>query len=129
MPFPEQPPGRWPMLEQIEQQETREQLTVPQLEIASSGPVPVFENDQRQRRRMVIALILLLVALGLVLVKDRDFWFPSTDTSADSEAIDDSAPVGTVEAANTAPESPSLASPSTPPSTPAPKKREHLALS
>ena len=70
MPFPEQPPGRWPMLEQIEQQETREQLTVPQLEIASSGPVPVFENDQRQRRRMVIALVMLLVALGLVLVKE-----------------------------------------------------------
>jgi protein TonB len=77
---------------------------------------------------MVIALILLLVALGLVLVKDRDFWFPSTDTSADSEVIDDSATVATVEAANTAPESPSIASPSTPPSTPALKKREHLAL-
>jgi protein TonB len=79
------------MLEQIEQQETREHLTVPQLEIASSGAVPVFENDQRQRRRMVIALVMLLVALGLVLVKDRDFWFPISDLT-ESEAVDDSAP-------------------------------------
>src|SRR5215470_9218455 len=91
MPFPEQPPGRWPMLEQIEQQETREHVTVSQLEIASPVPVPVFENDQRQRRRMVIALVLLLVALGLVLVKDRDFWFPASDLT-ESEAVDDSTP-------------------------------------
>ena len=79
------------MLEQIEQQETREHLRVPQFEIASSAPVPVFENDQRQRRRMVIALVLLLVALGLVLVKDRDFWFPASDLT-ESEAIDDGSP-------------------------------------
>src|ERR1700751_4946224 len=119
MPFPEQPPGRWPMLEQIEQQETREQLTVPQLEIASSGPVPVFENDQRQRRRMVIALLLLLVALGLVLVKDRDFWFPASDVT-ESEAVDDStdnpapAPVATAD------------SPAAQPAPPVAHKRGHV---
>ncbi len=79
------------MLEQIEQQETREHLRVPQFEIASSAPVPVLENDQRQRRRMVIALVLLLVALGLVLVKDRDFWFPASDFT-ESEAVDDGSP-------------------------------------
>jgi len=80
------------MLEQIERQETQEQLTVPRLEIAV--PVTVVENDQRQRRRMVVALVLLLVALGLVLVKDRDFWFPSPEV-ADSEEVDDSSPAAT----------------------------------
>ncbi len=113
------------MLDQLERQEVEEQHIQPRVVAPPAFPA---EDDQQQRRRMVIALILLLVALGLVLVKDRDFWFPSTDTSADSEVIDDSATVGTVEAANTAPESPSIASPSTPPSTPATKKREHLAL-
>jgi len=77
------------MLEQLERQETREQLAVPQLEIAP--PLPVVENDQRQRRRMVIALLMLLVALALVLVKDRDFWFPAAEV-ADSEEVDDSTP-------------------------------------
>lgn len=80
------------MLEQIERQETQEQLIVPRLEIAI--PVPVVENDQRQRRRMVVALVLLLVALGLVLVKDRDFWFPASEV-ADSEEVDDSSPAAT----------------------------------
>ncbi len=75
------------MLEQLERQETREPLAVPQLEIAP--PLPAVENDQRQRRRMVIALLMLLVALALVLVKDRDFWFPSAEV-ADSEEVDDS---------------------------------------
>src|ERR1700756_1486612 len=122
MPFPEQPPGRWPMLEQIEQQETREQLTVPQLEIASSGPVPVFENDQRQRRRMVIALVMLLVALGLVLVKDRDFWFPAPDFT-ESEAVDDSTPTDT--SSDTAA---SAASTSATPSVPVRRKKSHPAV-
>ncbi len=76
------------MLEQLERQETREQVTIPQLEIAPL--VPTVENDQRQRRRMVIALAMLLVALALVLVKDRDFWFSGPETT-DSEAVDDSA--------------------------------------
>jgi TonB family protein len=107
------------MLEQIEQQETREQLAVPQLEIASSGPVPVFENDQRQRRRMVIALVMLLVALGLVLVKDRDFWFPAPDFT-ESEAVDDSTPTDT--ASDTAA---SAASTTATPSVPVSKKRSH----
>lgn len=105
------------MLEQIEQQETREQLTVPQLEIASSEAVPVFENDQRQRRRMVIALVMLLVALGLVLVKDRDFWFPAADLT-ESEAVDDSTPTDT--ASDTAA---SAASATATPSVPVSKKR------
>ena len=75
------------MLEELEQQETQEQLAIPRLEIAAPAPVPV-ENDQRQRRRMVIALVMLLVALGLVFIKDRDFWFPASDV-ADTEAVDD----------------------------------------
>jgi TonB family protein len=105
------------MLEQIEQQETREHVTVPPLEIASSGPVPVFENDQRQRRRMVIALVMLLVALGLVLVKDRDFWFPVSDLT-ESEAVDDSTPSDTASDSAT-----SAASTAATPSVPVSKKR------
>src|SRR5258705_3101337 len=77
------------MLEELEQQETQEQLVIPRLEIAPPAPVLV-ENDQKQRRRMVIALVMLLVALGLVLVKDRDFWFPTRD-AADSEVVDEPA--------------------------------------
>jgi protein TonB len=87
------------MLEQLERQETREQLAVPQLEIAP--PLPVVENDQRQRRRMVIALLMLLVALSLVLVKDRDFWFPAAEV-ADSEEVDDSGPAAPLADASTA---------------------------
>ena len=75
------------MLEELEQQETQEQLVIPRLEIAPHAPVLV-ENDQKQRRRMIIALVMLLVALGLVLVKDRDFWFPTPD-AADSEVVDE----------------------------------------
>ena len=77
------------MLEQLERHETREQISVPRLQIAP--PAPVLENDQRQRRRMVVALVLLLVALSLVLMKDRDFWFPTSEV-ADNEAVEDSAP-------------------------------------
>jgi protein TonB len=105
------------MLEQIEQQESREQLTVPQLEIASSAAVPVFENDQRQRRRMVIALVMLLVALGLVFVKDRDFWFPASDFT-ESEAVDDS------ESSDAATDTPAASANTTAtPSLPASKRR------
>ena len=114
------------MLDQLERQEVAEQHIQPRVVAPPAFPA---EDDQRQRRRMVIALVLLLVALGLVLVKDRDFWFPSTDTTAaDSEVIDDSAPVATVEAANTETVSPSTANPPTPASFPAPKKRERSAL-
>jgi TonB family protein len=87
------------MLEQLERQETREQLAVPRLEI--TAPVAEVENDQRQRRRMVIALVMLLVALGLVLVKDRDFWFPAADAT-DSEAVEDSTPSDVSQPAATA---------------------------
>ena len=114
------------MLDQLERQEVAEQHIQPRVVAPPAFPA---EDDQRQRRRMVIALVLLLVALGLVLVKDRDFWFPSTDTTAaDSEVIDDSAPVATVEAANTETVSPSTANPPTPASFPAPKKRERSGL-
>lgn len=94
------------MLEQLEQQETQQPLTVPRLEVAS--PAPVAENDQRQRRRMVIALVMLLVALGLVLVKDRDFWFPAADV-ADSESVDDASPSGTVGESSVAANPPAVA--------------------
>ncbi len=110
------------MLEQIEQQETREHLSVPQLEITSSVPVPVFENDQRQRRRMVIALVLLLVALGLVLVKDRDFWFPASDVT-ESEAVDESSPADTTTDTATA-----AANIPAAPSLPSSKKRSRPAV-
>src|SRR4030095_376788 len=91
--------GRARMLDQLEQQEGVEEQH-PQPECVPPLTCP-GEDDQRQRRRMVIALILLLVALGLVLVKDRDFWFPATDTTAeDTEAIEDSTPIGTVEDAS-----------------------------
>ncbi len=89
-PFPERARKAGPrMLEQLERQETQEQLVIPRLEIAALPAPMVVENDQRQRRRMVIALVVLLIALGLVLIKDRDFWFPATDV-ADSEAVEDS---------------------------------------
>ena len=84
------------MLEQLERHETRERIPVPRLEIAP--PAPVLENDQRQRRRMVVALVLLLVALSLVLMKDRDFWFPTSEV-ADNEAVEDSAPEPSAETA------------------------------
>jgi TonB family protein len=102
------------MLEQLERQEAQQQLTVPRLEVAA--PVPVPENDQRQRRRMVIALVMLLVALGLVLVKDRDFWFPTSDVT-ETEAVDDSTPVGAVG------ETAAPANPITMPSVPLSKKK------
>jgi len=86
------------MLEQLEHPEVEEQRLEPRLVTPPAYPA---ENDQRQRRRMVIALILLLVALGLVLVKDRDFWFPSGEV-AESEPVDDQAPVATLEPANPA---------------------------
>jgi periplasmic protein TonB len=118
------------MLDQLEQQTVEERHFEPRVAAPPAFPA---EDDQRQRRRMVIALILLLVALGLVLVKDRDFWFPSTDTTAsDSEAIDDSTPIATVEAANpsttNAPTVDALNAPSAAPVLTA-KRREHLVAS
>jgi TonB family protein len=119
--------GRARMLDQLEQQGVEEQHLQPRVVAPPTFP---GEDDQRQRRRMVIALILLLVALGLVLVKDRDFWFPATDTSAsDAEAIDDSTPIGTVEVASAAAPSPEATSPSTPAPMPVPRKKERPALS
>jgi TonB family protein len=100
------------MLEQLEQQETQEQLVVPRLEVAP--PAPVFvENDQRQRRRMVIALVMLLVALGLVLIKDRDFWFPASDVT-DSELVDEADQGAPTEAAATDSALPGTPAPSQP---------------
>jgi TonB family protein len=115
--------GRARMLDELERQEVEEQHLQPRVVAPPAFPA---EDDQRQRRRMVIALILLLVALGLVLVKDRDFWFPSTDTTAeDTEAIEDSTPIGTVEAASTT----IPAADTTTRSTPAQRRRERVALS
>ena len=88
------------MLDQLERQQVaEEQEYLEQPRLVSHRLVPPAENDQRQRRRMVIALILLLVALGLVLVKDRDFWFPTTSETADSDASADDQTVATTEAA------------------------------
>jgi protein TonB len=120
-PFPERARKAGPrMLEQLERQETQEQLVIPRLEIAALPAPMVVENDQRQRRRMVIALVVLLIALGLVLIKDRDFWFPATDV-ADSEAVEDS----TAEPAN----EPAATSTGTPvaslPTAPRSKKKGH----
>jgi TonB family protein len=117
--------GRARMLDQLERQEVEEQHLQPR---GVAPPAFPEEDDQRQRRRMVIALILLLVALGLVLVKDRDFWFPSTDTTAeDTEAIEDSTPIGTVEAASsTAPAADTI--PSAPAPAPALRRRERVTV-
>jgi hypothetical protein len=50
-PFPERARKAGPrMLEELERQETQEQLVIPRLEIAPPAPL-VVENDQRQRRR------------------------------------------------------------------------------
>ena len=37
-------------------------------------------NTLRQQQLMLAALLLLLVALTAVLYRDRDFWFPDTET-------------------------------------------------
>jgi TonB family protein len=104
------------MLEQLEQQEAEAQQIESRVLLA---PVYPAENDQRQRRRMVVALILLLVALGLVLVKDRDFWFPATN-SAETEPMEDAAPVATAEPISGIP-----ATVSAKPSIPAGKRKNH----
>ncbi len=102
------------MLEQLERQETREHVSLPRLELASAAPV--VENDQRQRRRMVVALALLLVALSLVLVKDREFWFPTSDVT-ENEAVEDD--TSSVAADSGAPSVAPL------PVTPAPVEKKH----
>lgn len=92
------------MLEQLERPEVQEQPLVEQPRLVMGRAAIPAENDQRQRRRMVVALILLLVALGLVLVKDRDFWFPSTPETADSDAVEDQTPEAPTDAAASATE-------------------------
>ncbi|HVO79242.1 MAG TPA: energy transducer TonB [Terriglobales bacterium] len=44
--------------------------------------------EQKQRRLMLVALALLLVALIVVLIKDRQFWFPSSQ-AAESDVADE----------------------------------------
>lgn len=44
--------------------------------------------SRKQRRQMIVALAVLLVALALVLVKDWQFWFPSSSSTA-AEAFDE----------------------------------------
>jgi periplasmic protein TonB len=63
-----------PMLEENSQQEV--EVDVSALDAGS---------EQKQRRQMLIALALLLFALMLVLWKDREFWFPPSPESAESE--------------------------------------------
>jgi TonB family protein len=68
--------------------------------------------EEKQRRRMLAALVLLLIALIVVLVKDREFWFSSSQPSepvtaeqqgppATSIASSQSAPVPTAQTAPT----------------------------
>lgn len=45
--------------------------------------------ELKQRRVMLAALALLLIALILVLIKDRQFWFPASE-SAEATAVDQS---------------------------------------
>ena len=42
-------------------------------------------SADKQRRRLSIAILLLVTALVVVLVKDRDYWFGSTETAAPEE--------------------------------------------
>jgi periplasmic protein TonB len=54
-------------------------------------PRPLVES--KQHRMMVIALSLLLVALGFVFYRDRDFWFPATQETAEDQ-LDPGSPAG-----------------------------------
>ena len=98
---------------ELEEQQHVEQprLIVGRAPVSASTSAFPAENDQRQRRRMVVALILLLVALGLVLVKDRDFWFPATPESADSDIADDQPAPEAATDATPATTSPAVSSP------------------
>lgn len=62
----------------------------PQLNgVAEAGP------ELKQRRVMLAALALLLIALILVLIKDRQFWFPTSENAeatATSDQPDDANP-------------------------------------
>jgi TonB family protein len=49
-----------------------------------NSPARRFELS-KQRRMMVIALSMLLIALTALLYRDRDFWFPDTETADDQE--------------------------------------------
>jgi TonB family protein len=46
---------------------------------------PRGSQEPKQRRMMTAALALLLIALGFVLYRDRDFWFPDTQTAEDQQ--------------------------------------------
>lgn len=48
------------------------------LDMRGSSAYPQLTPEQKQRRQMLIALGLLMLALLLVIVKDKDFWFPSS---------------------------------------------------
>jgi TonB family protein len=54
-------------------------------------PQPHAAFEQQQRRRMLLALLVLVLALLSVVIKDRQFWFPSSQ-SAESETPDQSLP-------------------------------------
>ena len=80
-----------PMLEENSQQEV--EVDVSALDAGS---------EQKQRRQMLIALALLLFALMLVLWKDREFWFPPSPESAESEVSEPSSSQSTPSIAKTA---------------------------
>jgi TonB family protein len=52
----------------------------------------------KQPRRLQIALVLLLIALAVVLVKDRQFWFGSSETVEADSAEVETAPATSVKA-------------------------------
>jgi protein TonB len=93
-----------PILEENSQQEV--EVDVSALDAGS---------EQKQRRQMLIALALLLFALMLVLWKDREFWFPPSPESAESEVSEPSSSQTTPSnAKTTAPAPPAKASHSKP---------------
>ena len=60
--------------------------------------------EHKQRRKMMLALVLMVAALVVVLVKDRSFWFGSSDTSvADFDAPDEPTPEATAPSNTAAP--------------------------
>jgi|SRR5579862_153180 len=47
--------------------------------------ISVASSADKQRRRLSIAILLLITALAVILVKDRAYWFGSTETAAPEE--------------------------------------------
>jgi TonB family protein len=77
-------------------------------------------SQDNQPRRLALALALLLIALVAVVVRDRQFWFPSDESTLDSDSTAPEA-AHVVAHATSAPSAPSQAK-SIPTSASAPKK-------